>query len=190
MNQNDRITESNERYLKRRKRLKEAREWIFSLGIAVCASLLIQNYAYAQTKVHNVSMQNTLVEGQRLIEDKWSYRFHAPERGDIVIIYGDQFDTRLVKRVIGLPGETIAMRNGTVYIDEEPLKEPYAKGESFEGSLQMPLVVPEDEFFVLGDNRERSLDSRSFGTVPKSAIEGKIVFRIWPVHDFGLLDKK
>ena len=83
----------------------ELRDWAVSLSIAIVVALLIQNYAFAQTEVRNISMQHTLVEGQRLIEDKISYHFEKPERGDIVIIDGPESDLRLIKRVIGLPGD-------------------------------------------------------------------------------------
>lgn len=172
---------------KEKKWIKELREWSLSLGLAVVAAMLLQNYVYAQTEVHNVSMQHTLSEGQRLIEDKWSYRFSDPKRGDIVIINGPEHQDRLVKRVIALPGETVDMKDGAVYIDGQPLEEPYANGSTYAGAVQMPFAVPDGHVFVLGDNRENSLDSRSFGPVAMSSLEGKAVFRIWPVNEFGTL---
>lgn len=172
----------------RSKLLKEAREWALSLLIAVIVAMLFQTYVYAQTEVHNVSMQNTLADGQRLIEDKWSYHFHSPVRGDIVIINGPEHTERLVKRVIGLPGEVIDIRNGHVYINDVKLDEPYAKGETYAGALAVPLTIPEGHLFVLGDNRENSLDSRSLGPIVQTSIEGKAVFRIWPIDKFGTLN--
>lgn len=165
--------------------LKEFKDWTLSLGIAVVVALLFQNYVYAQTEVHNVSMQNTLVEGQRLIEDKWSYRFHRPEHGDIVIIRRPEHEGRLVKRVIGLPGQTIDFRDGAVYVDGEKLEESYVKGETFAGKIAVPYTVPDEHVFVLGDNRENSLDSRAFGPVAIDSLEGKAVFRVWPIGKFG-----
>ncbi|MCR2805102.1 signal peptidase I [Paenibacillus soyae] len=165
--------------------MKEIKDWTLSLGIAVVGALLFQNYVYAQTEVHNVSMQNTLVEGQRLIEDKWSYRFNEPKQGDIVIINGPEHENRLVKRVIAVEGQTIDMREGNVYIDGQKLNEPYAKGQTFAGLVEVPFTVPKGHVFVLGDNREHSSDSRSFGPVKLDSLEGKAVFRVWPIDAFG-----
>lgn len=165
--------------------VKELKEWTLSLGIAVVGALLFQNYVYAQTEVHNVSMQNTLVEGQRLIEDKWSYRFHGPKQGDIVIINGPEYDSRLVKRVIALPGQTIDFKDGDVYVDGVKLDEGYVKGETYPNVVAVPYTVPADHVFVMGDNRENSFDSRSFGPVALDSLEGKAVFRVWPIGKFG-----
>lgn len=173
----------------RKKRLfKEVREWTFSLVIALGVALLFQNYAYSQTKVEMNSMQNTLFEGQRLIEDKIQYRFSEPKRGDIIIINGPESDRRLVKRVIALPGETIDIRDGEVYIDGVKLKEPYAKGTTSANGLAMPYTVPEGKVFAMGDNREVSLDSRELGPIAFDSVEGKVIFRIWPLSDAGTID--
>lgn len=171
----------------RNKWLKEVREWTLSVAVAVIVSILFQTYVYAQTEVHNVSMQNTLVDGQRLIEDKWSYRFHTPNREDIVIIHGPEYKERLVKRVIGLPGEVIDIRSGKVYVNGTKLDEPYIKGITTAEGLAMPYTVPEGHLFVMGDNRENSLDSRALGPIALTSIEGKAVFRIWPMEKFGSL---
>jgi signal peptidase I len=167
--------------------MKELRDWTLSLGIAITLAMLFQTYAYAQTEVHNVSMQNTLVEGERLIEDKWSYRVGEPKQGDIVIINGPEHELRLVKRVIALEGQTVDIVDGVVFVDGVRLEEPYAKGETFPGSLDVPFAVPAGHVLVLGDNRERSQDSRDFGPVALSSLEGKAVFRIWPVDRIGSL---
>ncbi|MBD2871211.1 signal peptidase I [Paenibacillus arenilitoris] len=166
---------------------RELREWTVSLAVAVVAALLFQTYIYAQSEVHNVSMQNTLVEGQRLIEDKWSYRLHEPERGDIVVIDGPESDLRLIKRVIALPGDVLDIRHGDVYLNGEKLEEPYAKGRTFAGSVAMPYEVEPGQLFVMGDNRENSMDSRTLGPIARDSIEGKAVFRIWPIGRFGTL---
>jgi len=167
--------------------LKELREWLISIMAATVIALLFQNYVYAQAEVHNISMQKTLVEGQRLIEDKWSYRFKSPERGDIVIIHGPESPLRLVKRVIGLPGDVIDAHDGEVYLNGFLLSEPYASGRTMPLGMQFPYTVAPGQLFVLGDNREHSLDSRSIGPIAFSSIEGKAVYRIWPLNKFGLL---
>ncbi|MUT66440.1 signal peptidase I [Paenibacillus sp. NEAU-GSW1] len=164
---------------------KELREWGISLSLAIIFALLFQNYVYAQSEVHNISMQNTLIAGQRLIEDKWSYKFKNPEHGDIVIINGPESDMRLVKRVIGLPGDVIDIHDGSVFLNGERINEPYTKGLTTSGSLVFPYIVESDKIFVMGDNREHSEDSRDLGPIAFSSIEGKVVYRIWPIAKFG-----
>lgn len=172
----------------KKKWVRELRDWVVSLSVAVIAALLIQNYAFAQTEVRNVSMQGTLYEGQRLIEDKITYYFYAPDRGDIVIINGPEAENRLIKRVVGLPGDVLDIRNGRVYINDTQLDEPYAKGDTLPNALTVPYKVPAETVFVMGDNRMRSEDSRAFGAVPLTSIEGRAVFRLWPLSKFGQID--
>ncbi|AJY76648.1 signal peptidase I [Paenibacillus beijingensis] len=169
----------------KRSLFREIREWTAAIVIAVAVSMLIRNYAFAQTEVHNVSMQKTLVEGQRLVEDKLSYRFSNPERGDIVIIKGPESELRLVKRVIGLPGDNLDMKNGHVYINGRLSEETYTKGETFPEGLKLPFTVPEGTVFVMGDNRENSQDSRELGPIRFSSLEGKVIFRLWPPNRIG-----
>lgn len=168
-------------------RLKEARSWTLTLGTAILLSLLIQNYAFAQVKVEQHSMDHTLQEGQRLVENRMIYRFSEPARGDIVIISGPETDRRLVKRVIGLPGEQLDIRDGAVWINGERLDEDYTVGVTKAGSIELPAVIPEDQYFVMGDNREVSIDSRQLGAIPASSLEGKAVVRVWPVGQMKLL---
>lgn len=171
-----------------KKWIREVREWVVSLGIAVIVAMLFQTYVYAQSEVHNVSMQNTLVEGQRLIEDKWSYRFHEPKHGDIVIINGPESELRLIKRVIALPGDVVDIRNGAVYLNGKAIEEQYVKGQTLSGNIEIPFTVQADQLFVMGDNREHSMDSRALGPIARSSIEGKAVYRIWPLPKFGDLN--
>ncbi|MFF2482560.1 signal peptidase I [Paenibacillus sp. NPDC058071] len=164
---------------------KELREWTVALGAAILISFLFQNYMYAQSQVHNISMQNTLVAGQRLIEDKWSYRFNAPLHRDIVIIKGPESPKRLVKRVVGVAGDIIDIRDGKLILNGLPVEEPYTKGMTNPGSFRLPYTVEEGSVFVMGDNREQSEDSRDLGPIALSSIEGKAVYRIWPIAKFG-----
>ncbi|AZN40932.1 signal peptidase I [Paenibacillus albus] len=168
---------------------REVRDWFISLAVAIVVALLVQNYAFAQTEVKNISMQKTLVEGQRLIEDKVSYYFEKPQRGDIVIINGPESDKRLIKRVIGLPGDVIDFtEDGRVTINGEALEEPYIKGLTYANGLQVPYTVPDKTVFVMGDNRENSMDSRAIGPIAFSSVEGRAVFRLWPLNKFGQLN--
>jgi len=173
---------------KGKKWIREVRDWLLSLTIAVIAALLIQNYAFAQTEVRNVSMQHTLFEGQRLIEDKISYHFEHPNRGDIVIIDGPESDKRLIKRVIGLPGDILDIKDGRVLVNGTLLEEPYVKGLTFSNGLGVPYTVPDKKVFVMGDNREHSQDSRELGPISLSSLEGRAVFRLWPLNKFGQLN--
>lgn len=169
--------------------IRELRDWCVTFGIAIAAALLIQNYAFAQTEVKNISMQKTLVEGQRLIEDKISYHFETPNRGDIVIIDGPESDKRLIKRVIGLPGDTLDFTaDGHVSVNGQVLNEPYVKGLTYADGMKVPYTVPAKSVFVMGDNRENSQDSRMIGPIALSSLEGRAVFRLWPLSKFGQLD--
>ncbi|NBD22382.1 signal peptidase I [Paenibacillus glycinis] len=169
--------------------IREVRDWCVTLGIAIAAALLIQNYAFAQTEVKNISMQKTLVDGQRLIEDKISYRFEMPHRGDIVIIDGPESDKRLIKRVVGLPGDVIDFTSdGHVLVNQKLLQEPYVKGLTYSNGLKVPYTVPAKSVFVMGDNRENSQDSRMLGPIALSSLEGRAVFRLWPLSKFGQLE--
>ncbi|SEN35597.1 signal peptidase I [Paenibacillus sp. OV219] len=169
--------------------VREVRDWCISLAVAVVVALLVQNYAFAQTEVKNISMQKTLIEGQRLIEDKLSYHFEKPQRGDIVIINGPESDKRLIKRVIGLPGDVIDFtEDGQVTVNGKALNEPYIKGRTYANGLQVPYTIPDRTVFVMGDNRENSMDSREIGPIAFSSVEGRAVFRLWPLNKFGQLN--
>ncbi|WP_246070717.1 signal peptidase I [Paenibacillus kobensis] len=180
-------TEMETKPVKKKKWGKEVREWLTAIAIAVIASMLIQNYAFAQVQVFNISMQNTLVEGQRLFEDKISYHVTSPKRGEIVIVKDRLEHRNLVKRVIGLPGETIEFRDGFVYVNGVKLDESYVKGQTWSDDFETPYTIPANHIFVMGDNRERSEDSRTFGAVSDSDIDGRVLFRIWPLNKFGAI---
>ncbi len=162
-------------------------EWIVTIVLAFTVAMLFHNYVYAQTKVQNHSMENTLFDGERLIIDKWSYYFNDPKHGDIVIIDGPEYKDRIVKRVIAVAGDELEIRDGLVFVNDKQLHEPYLKGITVAGQNAERIVIPDKKVFVMGDNRERSTDSRSFGFIAHSSIEGKAVFRIWPFDRIGIL---
>ena len=153
---------------------------------------LILHYVGQRTVVHGDSMDNTLKDGQNLIMDKISYRFHDPERFDIVIFPGPVENGEhpyYIKRVIGLPGETVQIKDGKVYIDEKELTEDvYGITDYIEepGIAREPIALGEDEYFCLGDNRPVSYDSRyeAVGVVDRSEFIGKVWIRIWPFSLF------
>jgi signal peptidase I len=131
-------------------------------------------------QVNDISMLPTLNDGSYFLVNKYIYRIHAPQRGDIIVFFPPRFQPgpyRYVKRIIGLPNETFAIANGRVTIDGVPLKEPYAAGDA--GPNYGPITVPADTYFVMGDNRMESEDSRIFGVVPRRRIDGKIKAGRW-----------
>lgn len=195
--------------------LKESLQWAFCLAATFILSLSINSFAFAGTQVMQSSMQNTLFEGQRLIENKMVYHYSTPKRGDIVIINEEEKkgiietylsnakdiierfqskpveeEGRLIKRVIGIPGDVIDIKNGNVYINDELYQEGYVKGKTDPNSTEFPITVPEDKYFVMGDNREVSLDSRDLGMFRIDQIEGKAVLRLWPLDKFGSVSNK
>ncbi len=161
------------------------REALLVVLPALAMALVIAVFVAQTATVAQESMEPTLYEGQRLLVDKLSYRLHPPRRGDVVV-FRLPGRVALVKRVIGLPGETIAIRSGRVYVDDRPLREPYLKRRAA-GELA-DSQVPAATVFVLGDNRELSNDSRYFGPVPWAAIVGRVCLRFWPLSSFGPVD--
>lgn len=142
--------------------------------------------------VEGLSMWPTLDDGNYLISGKIDYRLHAPQRGDIIILRPPTNNsTDFIKRIIALPGEKLLIRGGTVYIDGHRLHEESYLPEAWTVSVDWPCggcdarTMGADQYFVMGDNRNRSQDSRFFGPVPRDRIDGKAWFRIWPFDHFG-----
>ena len=134
------------------------------------------------------SMVPTLRVGDRVLVNKFIYRFSEPQRGDVVVfksVEGDNED--LIKRVVGVPGDRISVRRGKLYVNGEPQKEPYVNKKFPDRSYFAPKTVPKDHVFVMGDNRANSRDSRFFGPVPDENIEGEAFLRFWPLDRFGSL---
>ena len=155
---------------------------------------LVITFVGQRTEVEGASMENTLHNGDNLIVDKLSYRFHDPERFDIIVFpFQFQDNTYYIKRIIGLPGETVQiMDDGSIYINGEKLEENYGmeviKPETI-GRAAEPIELGDDEYFVMGDNRNNSSDSRTdmVGNIKRENIIGKAWLRIRPVSDFGVL---
>jgi signal peptidase I len=163
--------------------LREAVETILP---AILIAILINLFLAQPTRVHGQSMEPNLHTNQRLVVEKISYRLHGPRQGDVVVFsMPQQSEELLIKRVIGLPGETVEIRGGQVYINGTPLDEPYLNQET-RGRFG-PVVVPPLHVFVLGDNRNFSNDSRAFDAVPIKNILGRAWFSYWPVENLGML---
>ncbi len=162
------------------------REVVETVIPAVLIAVFITLFLAQATQVYGQSMEPNLHAGQRLIVEKISYHFHPPRRGDIVVLrLPEQKGTFLIKRVVGLPGETIEIRDQRVFINGQPLDEPYLS-RPIRYSMP-PRHIPEDSIFVLGDNRDFSNDSHSFGPVPLSNVVGRAWIRYWPPDQIGLV---
>lgn len=149
---------------------------------ALLLALTIHLFLAQATIVYGRSMEPNLHERQRLIVDKFTYRFfHAPRRNDIVVIKLPDMDELLVKRIVGLPYEMIAIQDGIVYINGEPLAEPFPHDTYLQNIEPRPLGPL--EYFVLGDNRGNSNDSRVFGPILRDDIKGRVWFRYWPLNE-------
>ncbi|MDD4238021.1 MAG: signal peptidase I [Desulfotomaculaceae bacterium] len=160
---------------------KNILDWIYTLVFAVLLALGIRTYVAEARWIPSESMLPTLKIGDRLIIDKVSFHFSGISRGDMIVFEpppASKLTDVLIKRVIGLPGDTVAVKNGFVYINGQPLEEPYEL-EKPRGDYKA-ITVPEDSLFVMGDNRNNSFDSRYWGVVPDELIIGKAVARFYP----------
>lgn len=162
-----------------------AREIVSTILPALVIVVVVNLFLGEARRVEMQSMEPNLHENQRLIIEKVSYHLHPPRRGDVVVfrLPGHDGEPPLIKRVIGLPGETVDIHDSHVYIDGRLLGEPYLQQLTYQGMA--PRTVPENEIFVLGDNRGYSNDSRYFGFVPFSSIVGRAWFRYWPLSAVG-----
>lgn len=166
---------------------------VYLLGVLVVTYLMI-TYVGQRTAVNGSSMQPTLNDGDNLIVDKISYRFKDPERFDIIVFpFTYKESTYYIKRIIGLPGETIQIdEEGTIYINGEVLQESYGReiiSEEHRGLAAEPITLGEDEYFVMGDNRNNSSDSRlpEVGNIKREQIIGRAWVRIWPLKDMEVI---
>ena len=172
--------------------LKEVLDWVVFFVILIGLTFLINTYVGQRTYISGPSMQPTLHDGDNLIVDKISYRFTDPKRYDIIVFpYRYQEDTFYIKRIIGLPGETVQIINGYVYINGELREDEVYGAEVMEdaGIASEPITLGEDEYFVLGDNRNHSSDSRdpNVGVLHRDELIGRAWVRIWPLDQIGVI---
>lgn len=170
-------------------------EWIVILVAALTVALVVKTFLIQAFFIPSGSMEPTLKPGDRVLVNKLSYDLHSIHRGDIVVFKSppgeaasDPSVKDLIKRVIGLPGDRIQAINGQVYIDGKLLKEPYLPAGPTSLTTDLPLqTVPPGQYFMLGDNRTNSKDSRFIGTIPKHLIVGRAFVRVWPLSSLNLL---
>ena len=164
---------------------REILDWIFSICLAIILSLLIRQFLFQPCQVKMSSMFPTLKENEMILVNKLEYRLHQPKRGDIVVFHSPFAKESYVKRVIGLPGEEIEIRNGVVFINGEKVEESYLTTET-RGNYG-PVQISLSEIFVMGDNRGNSMDSREFGPILLNSVIGKATMVYWPLKEYKML---
>lgn len=196
--------------MEKKKYAKEIVSWVIIVFSAFILAFLIDSKVYAKVTVEHSSMENTLFEGQQLIVDIINY--DKPERGDIIIFYpneergnladsfrryidgyievftGVEKHERYVKRVIGVEGDEVDVKDGFVYVNGTRMEEPYVKGITEPRDFKLPCIIGKNEIFVMGDNREVSEDSRAFGPISLEQVEGEAAFRIYPFNKMGKIE--
>jgi signal peptidase I len=166
----------------------EIRVWTRDLLIAIGLALVIIVFLYQPVKVEGTSMAPLLSDQERIFINKFVYRFEDIHRGDVVVFwYPLDRSKSFIKRVIGLPGETVDIRHGLLYVNGQLIPEPYVPPQYTDVTDFGPVKVPKDSYFVMGDHRISSNDSRVFGPVASQFIYGRAVFAYWPVDHFGSL---
>lgn len=164
--------------------------WMRDLGISVCIALIVILFVYQPVRVEGTSMMPSITDQERIFINKFSYRLGLGkiERGDLVVFWlpGDPSKS-YIKRVIGLPGDVVEIRDGVVYVNGSPLQEDYIPPQYRTHESIPPVRVPAGHYYVLGDHRSASNDSRHWGTIPGQQIYGKAVFAYWPLEKIGPL---
>lgn len=197
-NENNFKEDFSEDTKKKNSLFREILGWIIPLAIAVIVAFIISRFIILNTTIVSGSMETTLMTGTHVMGNRLAYLFDTPERGEIIFFKSpDNDDEIFIKRIIGLPGETVHIRNNEIYINDNfySLEEPYTTGittpyfsspdEPFYGVSD--FVIPEGSYFALGDNRERSRDSRAWGFVKEEDIYARAFVLYWPFSDFKLL---
>jgi signal peptidase I len=162
--------------------------WMRDLLFSAAASVLIITFLYQPVRVEGTSMLPRLVDQDRLFINKFVYHFQAIERGDVVVFrYPRDVQKSYIKRVIAVPGDRLQIDHGNVYVNDRLLSEPYIPQEYRDTRSLDAMVVPADEYFVMGDHRSISSDSREFGPVKRDLIYGKAAFVYWPTQDVGVV---
>lgn len=162
------------------------REFLGTIIPAIVIAFLLTHYVGQKTIVLSQSMEPNLYADQQIIVDKVTYHFRIPERGEIVVIDVPESEIPYIKRVIGLPGETLEIKDNRVWIDGVAISESYL-AEVYQRDYG-PIQIPEDHIFVMGDNRNNSRDSRYIGPVALDQVLSRAWLRVWPLEEAGFLD--
>lgn len=173
------------------------KEWIEPIALAVILALVIRTFFFQAFKIPTGSMRPTLIESDRVLVNKFLYRFKEPQRGDVIVFrYPVDGKKDFIKRLAGLPGETLAIKQGKLFINGKVLEESfkmrkfyYYNREDWDyGSEDRAIKIPEDSYFTLGDNSAQSSDSRNWGFVPKKNLIGKAFMVYWPPKRIRMVD--
>ena len=179
---------------------RTAVEYAVLAAVAIAVALLIQAFLVKPYRIPSESMQDTLQIGDRVLVDRITWRFSEPERGDVVVFHPPFEGPVLIKRIVGMPGDTLELREGRVVLNGQLLEEPYVRrigetpvptepfGNGLPWALDAPYTVPPGNYFVMGDNRIDSGDSRDFGPVPRDQLVGSTFARYWPPGRIGGVD--
>ena len=176
----------------REKFIAEVKEWASSILVALVLTLIIRTFVVQAFKIPSGSMRPTLLEGDKLFVNKFVYRFRPPQRGDIIVFkYPVDPKKDFIKRLVGLPGEEVEIRDGKIFVNGQVLTDPNSFGKFYYynhdpyGGPQDKIHVPENAYYALGDNSANSQDSRFWGFVPAKNLLGKAIFRWWPPRRIG-----
>ena len=171
--------------------LRNIVEWIFSIAIALAIFLLIDNFVMKSAMVYGGSMEPTYAHNDRVIINRLVYLFSEPQIDDVIAFpYSLDPANNYIKRIVGLPNDTIDIVGGFIYRNGERLDDDFSQEPVFAGTVAFPMIIEENHFFVLGDNRQISEDSRftGVGNVYRGDIIGRVSFRWWPLNRFGIVD--
>jgi signal peptidase I len=157
---------------------------VLALILFLVIRQVIQNY-----RIESHSMEPNFYEGQFVLVNKLAYKLGEPDRGEVLVFHNPgNPDEDYIKRIIGLPGDTVEVVGDTVMINGQELPEPFPHNQNPEGSYSGPTIVPDGTLFVMGDNRPNSSDSRRIGPIPEDLVVGKAWLRVWPFNKFGLIE--
>ncbi len=171
-----------------RRHFLDARYWLRDLALSILLAFIVIVFLYQPVQVEGTSMMPRLSNHERIFINKFVYRLEPIRRGDIVVFwYPLDTSKSYIKRVVGLPGEWVSIEGGRVYVNGKPLTESYIPREYLDHQSYSPVYVEPDHYYVLGDHRESSNDSRVWGTVDGKYIYGKAVFVYWPFSQLGAL---
>ena len=172
----------------KRQRASSSSSWVRDLVVSVVIAVFIILFLYQPVRVEGTSMLPMLEDQDRLFINKWAFRFEKIHRGEVVVFLFPQDQTKsYIKRVIALPGDDLRIDHGTVIVNGKALKESYVPFRFEDDRSQPEMVIPKDEYFVMGDHRSISSDSRDFGPVDRKLIYGKAAFVYWPMDQAGVV---